>query len=113
MWRRYALVPCCIIVLALLPGTALSQQKSLKDQLVGDWIVASWEQTAKDGTKSQRFGANPKGTAVFQPNGRFFIMFVRPDLPKVASMNPENPTPEEAKAIAAGSIAYFGTYTVD
>jgi hypothetical protein len=24
-----------------------------------------------------------------------------------------NPTPEEAKAITAGSIAYFGTYTVD
>jgi hypothetical protein len=41
------------------------------------------------------------------------IALVRPDLPKVASNNPETATPEEAKAIAAGSISYFGTYTVN
>jgi hypothetical protein len=40
-------------------------------------------------------------------------MFARPDLPKLASIDPTNPTPEEAKAITVGSVAYFGTYTVD
>ena len=102
-----------MIALALLPGSALSQQKSLKDQLVGTWNVVSVEQTNKDGTKSQRFGANPKGVYTFDANGRFFVMFVRPDLPKIASNNPTTATPEEAKAIVAGSIAYSGTYTVD
>jgi hypothetical protein len=94
-------------------GSANAQTKSLKDQLVGTWTVASWEQSNKDGTKTQRFGANPKGVNVFDANGHFFIMFARPDLPKLASNDPSNPTPDEAKAITVGSVAYFGTYTVD
>src|SRR5712692_4469985 len=98
---------------ALLPGSAVGQQKSLKDQLVGTWTTVSWDQTNKDGTKFQRFGANPKGVNVFDANGRFFVMFARPDLPKIASNNPSTPTPEEAKAIVGGAIGYFGTYTVD
>jgi hypothetical protein len=31
---------------ALLTGSAVSQQKSLKDQLVGTWTVQSWDQRA-------------------------------------------------------------------
>jgi hypothetical protein len=99
--------------LALLPSNAVSQQKSLKDQLVGTWTVVSWEQTRNDGSKFERFGANPKGVNIFDANGRFFVMFARPDLPKIASSNPSTPTPEEAKAIVGGTIGYFGTYTVD
>jgi hypothetical protein len=100
--------------LAMLPNSsALTQTKSLKDQLVGTWTVVSWEQANKDGTKVQRFGANPKGVNTFDADGHFFIMFARPDLPKLASNDPANPTPEEAKAITVGSVAYFGTYTVD
>jgi Lipocalin-like domain len=99
--------------LSLLPGSALAQQKSLKDQLVGTWTLASWEQTNEDGSKLQRYGSNPKGYNIFDANGRFFMMFARPDLPKIASGNPASATPEEAKAIVAGVVSYFGTYTVD
>lgn len=99
--------------LALLPGSALAQQKSLKEQVVGTWTVVSWEQTTKEGTKFQRFGANPKGINVFDASGRFFVMFARPDLPKIASSNPMKTTPEENKAVMEGTIAYYGTYTVD
>jgi hypothetical protein len=99
--------------LTLLPGSALAQQKSLKEQLVGTWTVVSWDQATKDGSKFERFGANPKGVNVFDANGRFFVMFARPDLPKIAARDPMKTTPEENKAIMEGSIAYFGTYTVD
>ena len=99
--------------LALLPGGTFAQQKSLREQLVGTWTVVSWEQTNKDGSRLQRFGINPKGVNFFDANGHFFIMFARPDLPTIASNNASTMTPEEAKAIASGSIAYFGTYTVD
>ena len=58
--------------LALLPGSAVGQQKSLKDQLVGTWTVVSWEQTNKDGSKFERFGTNPKGVNVFDADSRFF-----------------------------------------
>jgi hypothetical protein len=99
--------------LALLPGSALAQQKSLKEQLVGTWTVVSWEQERPDGSKFQRFGANPNGVHVFDANGRYVVMFAHPDLPKIASNNPSTPTPEELKGLVGRSIAYYGTYTVD
>ncbi len=99
--------------LAVLPSSAVSQQKSLKDQLVGTWTLTAWEQSRPDGSKLQRFGANPKGILVFDTNGRTYILFSRPDLPKIASNDPSTPTPEEAKGIVDGAIGYYGTYTVD
>jgi hypothetical protein len=100
--------------LALLPNSgALAQTKPIKDQLVGTWTLVSWEQANKDGSKQQDFGPNPKGVASFDANGRFFVMFARPDLPKIASTDRMKVTPQEAQAINLGSIAYFGTYTVD
>jgi hypothetical protein len=92
---------------------AVAQTKSIKDQLVGTWTLVSWEQTNKDGSKQQDFGPNPKGVTSFDANGRFFVMFARPDLPKISSNDRIKPTPQEAQAISVGSIAYFGTYTVD
>jgi len=99
--------------LIVLPGSALAQQKSLKEQLVGTWTAVSWEQANKDGSNLQRFGVYPKGINVFDANGRFFVMFARPDLPKIASRDPMRTTPAESKAIMEGTIAYFGTYSVD
>lgn len=98
---------------AILPGNALAQTKSIKDQLVGAWTVTSQEQIRKDGSKVERFGANPKGIAIFEANGLFVTILARPDLPKLTSNDPMNPSPEEAKALEIGSLAYFGTYTVD
>ena len=40
-------------------------------------------------------------------------MNVADDLPKLAANNRDKATAEEAKAIVAGSIAYYGRYTVD
>ena len=99
--------------LVLLSGIALAQQKSLKEQLVGTWTVTSWDQVMPDGSKFQRFGANPQGVHVFDANGRYVVMFARADLPKFAAPNPMKATPQEMKAVMEGSIAYHGTYTVD
>jgi hypothetical protein len=40
-------------------------------------------------------------------------MTFRAHLTRVASSNRASATPEEAKSIVAGSIAYFGRYSVD
>jgi hypothetical protein len=101
------------IGIAILPGSGVAQQKSLEDQLIGSWRLTSWEQVHPDGTKIQRFGADPRGITVFDDTGRVVVMFARPDLPKLAANNPLNPSPGEAKAVVSGTIAYFGTYTVD
>jgi hypothetical protein len=99
--------------IAVLPGSAVAQEKSLKEQLVGTWTVTSWNQDVASGPQFQRFGANPNGVHVFDANGRYVVMIAHPDLPKIASNNPSTPTPEELKGLLGRSIAYYGTYTVD
>jgi hypothetical protein len=115
MNRRHILSLSVITTLglALLPGSAVAQQKSLKDQIVGTWTLVSWAQTLKDGSKNNRFGSDPKGVNTFSADGHFTLIIMRSDLPKISSGNPEKPTPDEAQALTRGSIAYFGTYTVD
>jgi hypothetical protein len=99
--------------LAVLPGIASSQQKSLKDQLVGKWTLVSFENTAPDGTKRYLFGENPKGIAIFDADGRFAQVQVKSDRPKFQANNRLQGTPEENKAALAGAYAAFGTWSVN
>lgn len=94
-------------------GSAVAQPKTLKEQIIGSWSLISFELTYPDGHKDQAFGPNPKGINTFDSNGRFSLIFLRPDLPKIASNDRVKPTPEEAMAVVKGSIAYYGTYTVN
>lgn len=99
--------------LGLLPRAAMAQSKTLKEQIVGAWTLVSWIQTRPDGTKNYRFGNNPKGVNMFSPAGRFSLIIMKADLPKISSNDAMKPTAEEAEAIVIGSIAYYGTYSVD
>ena len=99
--------------LALLPATSGAQQKSLKDQMVGNWTLVSTTNTAPNGAKSELFGPNPKGLLIFESNGRFSQISMRSDLPKFGTNNRATGTAEENKAVIQGSIAYFGTYSVN
>src|ERR1700685_4143304 len=66
--------------LALVPGIATAQQKSLKDQIVGTWTLVSWVQTLKDGSKNLRFGNDPKGVNTFTSDGHFTLIITRSNL---------------------------------
>ena len=102
------------LALALaLPGSALSQQKSLKEKLVGTWLQVSIDVVSADGTRRPLYGENPKGIVIYTSDGYFALMQARIDLPKLASGRPATATVEEAKAVVAGSIAYFGRYSLD
>src|SRR3954470_14973435 len=66
-----ALSTTALLCLGLaLPGAALAQQKSLKEQLTGTWTIVSNDNVAPDGNKRQLFGANPKGVLVLSANGQ-------------------------------------------
>jgi hypothetical protein len=95
----------------LFPDNAVSQQQSLKQQLVGTWTFVSSTTKLPDG--SPAWGTNPKGLLIFTENGYFSSQIVRSDLPKFASKNRAQGTPEENRAVVRGSITTFGTYTVD
>ena len=101
-----------LILGGVLPtGDAVAQQKSLKEQLVGTWIYVSSTSTRADGSKTDR--PDLKGIVIYTSDGHFAFVSVRADLPKLANANRALATAEEAKAVVAGSIAYFGTYSID
>ena len=78
-----------------------------KEQLIGNWILAS--NTAANG---RPFGPND-GYATFSADGRFAITLVRSDLPKFASNNRDTGSADENKAVVQGTNAYFGTYSLN
>src|SRR6267142_2258638 len=81
--------------LVMVPGNALAQQKTLKEQIIGTWTIVSSDSTAPDGKKEQLFGPNPKGILVFDASGHTVQVIVRPDVPKFKIDNRLKGTPEE------------------
>ena len=79
---------------------------------VGTWTLVA-ATTEQGGAKSDTFGPNAKGVLVFDADGRYVITFIGASLPKFASNNRTSGTADENKAVVAGSLAHFGTYTVN
>lgn len=100
-----------IVALLMLVGLALpgsqARAQSAKE-LVGTYVFVS-ETREKDGTKTE---IHAKGRLVLDANGNYVLTTIRLDLPKVSSNNRATATPDESKAIVAGSLTHFGTYTV-
>jgi len=99
--------------IVLLPGTALAQQKSFKEQITGTWTIVSNNNVAADSTKRQLFGAHPKGYMVLSPEGRYVQIITSPDRAKFKANNRLEGTAEENKAAVVGTTATFGTWTAD
>lgn len=95
------------------PAAGFAQQKSLKDQIVGTWTFVSAMETRSDGSKNDRWGANPKGVLMFDANGRFVQIIHRSDLPKFAGAGQNAGTADEFKAVMQNTIVTFGTYSID
>lgn len=84
---------------------------TIREQLIGTWLLVSSIDIHADGRRTDTWGAEPLGTCMFDANGRFAQIVMRSDLPKFASR--EAASPEQAKAIVAGTLAMFGTWRID
>ena len=99
--------------LAFVPSNAVSQQKSLKDQLVGAWTIVSRNSTAADGTKVQDpIGPNPRGILILDASGRYATVTANRDRPKFTTGNRLEIPAEQFKATVVGFAANFGTWSV-
>jgi Lipocalin-like domain len=88
--------------LALLPGSAVAQQKSLKETLVGTWTLVSNQSTP----------ANSKGIIMFDAGGRYVEVNGDPNRPRFKSAG--RPTGEELAAATLGHFAAnFGTWSAN
>ena len=104
------LVAAASAVCACLAAPRADAQTS--QDLVGTWTLVSAVVQSGD-VKMDAFGPDPSGTLVFDSSGRYALIFLRRDLPKIASNNRLSQTADESRTIAKGSIAHFGTYRVD
>jgi hypothetical protein len=113
--NRCCALGLCLVVLvtsaAVVTSSSYAQERSLRDQLVGTWVYVSSTGKREDGSDVQR--PSLRGAATYTADGHFHFITTRTDTPKYASNDTGRPSPEEAMAVASGSIAYTGTYTVD
>jgi Lipocalin-like domain len=96
-----------------LSGSAVAQQKSLKEQITGTWLLVSAENVLPDGKTRQLFGSDPKGSLSLDANGRYTQVYITSGLPKFKANNRLEGTPEENQVVVRGTTAQFGTWTLD
>jgi hypothetical protein len=109
--QRVRILALSTVVLVLLMSAHGASAQTAKD-LVGVWLTVSV--TVEQGDKKiEPYGPNPRGTQIYDASGRFATIVMRGDLPKVASNNVQTSTAEETQILARGSLAYYGTYTVN
>jgi len=88
----------------LQPGSVFAQDAA--KQLVGSWKLTSWTIQVIDGEATQPFGPNPKGRAVFTPDGFSAFMIARPDRKPATS-------DADSAALLKSLMVYTGKFTVD
>lgn len=102
-----------LLAAALTSATAFGQQTTLKEQLVGTWTYVAVDTVRPDGTRIPLYGPNPQGVATFDGNGHYQLLTARAGLPKFAANDRMQGTADEYKAVVQGSIAHFGSYSVN
>jgi hypothetical protein len=102
MTRRSIVNLSAIATLGLIFSLNSAVAQLAKD-VVGAWTIVS---------AGDAYGPTPKGSLIFEPNGRFSIQLMRHDLPKYVSNNRTQGTSAEYKATVEGSLSYFGTYAI-
>ena len=102
------------IAAALILATSANAQ-SLKQQLVGSWILVSSDTTPATGAKRQDFGANPKGILILDAGGRYALVVGQPNRPKFKDTNNLRLGATEAEFAAASRAfaANFGSWSVN
>jgi hypothetical protein len=102
-WRRIVnvLVMSGMVAVA---GSALAQQRPLKQQLIGTWTVVSVADVYPNGKKVDDWGKDVGGAATFDANGNFTWMIIGRNLEAMTG---------SPRVSARMVIAYYGKYSVD
>ena len=111
---KFTLLMSALLLGFILPsGNALAQEKPLKEQLVGTWVLVSNDNVAPNGKLRQLFGTHPKGIAIFTANGWYAQIQVNPDRSKFKGKTRLDGTAAENKAVVRATAVNFGTWSVN
>ena len=106
MIRHLALASALVIVVAQRP---LAQEPSV----VGTWRLVSYDTQTPEGVKTYPLGQDLAGMAIYLPNGRVSIQFMKRDRPLFKAGDAWRGTLEEEREAFRGFFAYAGRYTID
>ena len=81
--------------------------------VAGTWKLVSYDTRTAAGVTSYPLGQDLAGLAVYLPNGRVSIQFMRRDRPVFKSGDAWRGTLEEERAAFEGFFGYAGRYTID
>jgi hypothetical protein len=97
------------LVALVLHGGAFAEKRNV---LVGTWqmVEATLE---REGVRSEAYGPRPHGWLVFTEELTFVEVLTDPRVPAFKSAVRGEGTDDENRAAMAGSIGFFGRYTVD
>lgn len=108
-----------LVMLGASPGEARQQPG-----IVGTWRLVAFEDV-EDGKIIRRFGEKPLGLFVYTADGHVAIQIANPANPVCLAPSKKSGagrrddldlpacTAEQMQALAEGTVAYWGTYTVD
>jgi hypothetical protein len=88
------------------------EAQTSSNQVLGTWKMIT-AQIDPDGKNQPAYGPKPNGMLVFTPDMHFIEVLTDSMIPRFASDERGKGTPEENARAMDGSIAFFGTYTVD
>jgi hypothetical protein len=84
---------------------AMAQEKSLKEAVIGPWLITAVFDEYQSGEKKDNWGGQVKGQITFGRTGRFTQIIIGQPIAAMKSDDPRKPD--------APVVAYFGSYTVD
>jgi hypothetical protein len=101
------------LVTALMISVAAFQPAAQSPSVVGTWKLVSYDTQTPDGSKSFPLGEEVAGMAIYLPNGRVSIQFMKRDRPLFKSGDAWRGTLDEERAAFEGFFGYAGRYTID
>src|SRR6267378_3616319 len=87
-----------------------AQPQTLKDQLIGNWKLVSWNRVVDGVPEAGPFGAAPIGHHIFTTDGYFCVGVMPPDRPKFAAPDYRAGSLQEKASAFDTYVSYSGRY---
>src|SRR5215210_3737355 len=101
------------VLASLFVVAALATVTAQPAPVVGSWKLVAYSTETADGKHTFPLGEDAVGMAVYLPNGRVSIQFMKRERPRFQSGDAWRGTLEEERAAFEGYFAYAGRYDLD